>query len=100
MRPRSSETSIVFQRLMRRYIPDEIFKLVVFLPFMCSDLLYIIKVTLMDLNTATGYKLDDLGVGVRVPVGARIFSSPRRPDRLWGPPSLLSNGYWGRFPQG
>jgi hypothetical protein len=22
------------------------------------------------------------------------FSSPRRPDRLWGPPSLLSTGYW------
>jgi hypothetical protein len=24
-------------------------------------------------------------VGVRVPVRSRIFSSPRRPDRLWGP---------------
>jgi hypothetical protein len=33
---------------------------------------------------ATGYGLDDRGVGVRVPVGSRIFSSPRRPDRLWG----------------
>jgi hypothetical protein len=40
---------------------------------------------------ATGYGLDDRGVGVRVPVGSRIFSSPRRPDRLWGPPSPLSN---------
>jgi hypothetical protein len=36
---------------------------------------------------ATGYGLDDRGVGVRVPVGSRIFSSPSRPDRLWGPPS-------------
>jgi hypothetical protein len=44
---------------------------------------------------ATGYGLDDRGVGVRVPVGSRIFTSPRRPDRLWGPPSLVSNGYWG-----
>jgi hypothetical protein len=34
---------------------------------------------------ATGYGLD----GVRVPVGSRIFSSPQRPDRLWGPPNLL-----------
>jgi hypothetical protein len=34
-------------------------------------------------------------VRLRVPVGSRIFSSPRRPDRLWGPPSLLSNGYRG-----
>jgi hypothetical protein len=35
---------------------------------------------------ATGYGLNDRGVGVRVPEGSRIFSSPSRPDRLWGPP--------------
>jgi hypothetical protein len=49
---------------------------------------------------ATGYGLDDRGVGVRVPVGSRIFSSTRRPDWLWGPTSLLSNGYRGSFPRG
>jgi hypothetical protein len=49
---------------------------------------------------ATIYGMDDRGVGVRVPVRTRIFSSPRRPDRLRGPPSLLSNGYRGIFPQG
>jgi hypothetical protein len=49
---------------------------------------------------ATGYGLDDRGVVVRVPAGSRIFSSPRRPVRLWGSPSLLSNGYWGLFPRG
>jgi hypothetical protein len=27
-----------------------------------------------------------------------FFSLPRRPDRLQGPPSLLSNGYEGFFP--
>jgi hypothetical protein len=41
---------------------------------------------------ATAYRLDDRGVGVRVPIELRIFSSPRRADRHWVPPSFLSNG--------
>jgi hypothetical protein len=49
---------------------------------------------------ATGCWLDDQGVGVRVPVGSRIFSSSRRPDRPWGPPNLLSNGYRGALSPG
>jgi hypothetical protein len=52
------------------------------------------------LSIVTGYGLDDRGVGVRFPVGSRIFSSQRRPNRLWSPPSLLSNGYRGFFPGG
>jgi hypothetical protein len=48
----------------------------------------------------TGYWLNDREVGVRVPVRPRIFTSPRRPDRLRGPPNLLSNGYQGLFPRG
>jgi hypothetical protein len=39
-------------------------------------------------------------VRVRVLVGSRIFPSPRRPNRLWGPPSLLSNCYRGAFFRG
>jgi hypothetical protein len=50
-------------------------------------------------GTATGYGLDVRGVGVRVPVGSRIFSSPCLPDRLSGPPSLLSKGYRGLSPE-
>jgi hypothetical protein len=46
---------------------------------------------------ATAYGMNDRGVGVRAPVGSRIFSSPRRTDRLLGPPKLLSNGYRGLF---
>jgi hypothetical protein len=30
-------------------------------------------------------------VGARVPVGSKMFSFPRRPDRLWGPPN---NRWW------
>jgi hypothetical protein len=52
------------------------------------------------ISIATGYWLDDRGVGVRVPVGSRIFNSPCRPERLWGPPNLLSKGYGGSFPGG
>jgi hypothetical protein len=48
---------------------------------------------------ATSYGLDNRGVGVQVHVGSRVFSSPRRPDQLWGPPSLLSKGYRGLSPR-
>jgi hypothetical protein len=33
----------------------------------------------------TYYSLNGRGIGVRVPVGSRIFSSPRRLDRHWNP---------------
>jgi hypothetical protein len=32
----------------------------------------------------TGYELDEREVGVRVPVGSRIFTTSYSPDRLWG----------------
>jgi hypothetical protein len=38
---------------------------------------------------ATGNGLDGRG---SIPGMGKIFSSPQRPDRVWGPPSLLSNG--------
>jgi hypothetical protein len=43
-----------------------------------------IRVTLQlsVVGIATSYGLDDREVGVRVPVGSRIFSSPDRPDKL------------------
>jgi hypothetical protein len=45
---------------------------------------------------ATGWTAE--GFGVRFSVGLRIFTSPCRPDRFWGPPSLLRNGYRGFSP--
>jgi hypothetical protein len=44
-----------------------------------------------------GYGLDDPG---SIPGNARFFSSPQRPDRLWGPPNFLSYGYRRLFPRG
>jgi hypothetical protein len=51
-------------------------------------------------SIVTGKWLDGQGVGVRIPIGSRIFSSPRFPDRFWGPSSLLSNVYRRHFPRG
>jgi hypothetical protein len=48
----------------------------------------------------TGYELDDRGVGVRVPVGSWIFSSPRRPDRLWDHPASYPMGPGGPSSRG
>jgi hypothetical protein len=66
-------------------------------------LLHIITLTWLhsrefSLGITTGCGLDDWGIRVRVLVGSRIFSSPRRPDRLWGPLRLLYNGYRWLFP--
>jgi hypothetical protein len=46
---------------------------------------------------ATGYGLDGRGIGVQVPIGERLFSSPRRPHRLSDPHSFVSNEYRGIF---
>jgi hypothetical protein len=52
------------------------------------------------ISIVIGYGLDNRGVGVRVPVEARIFSSPCHPNGLWGSLSLLFNVYWGSFLRG
>jgi hypothetical protein len=46
---------------------------------------------------ATVNGLDGRVVEVEVPVGAKFLFSPHRPDRPWGPPSLISIGYRGLF---
>jgi hypothetical protein len=64
--------------------------------FFESDFYYTYTSRDSSVGIATDYGLDDRGIAVRVPVWSRIFSSPRRPDRLWGPPTLLSNSSGGK----
>jgi hypothetical protein len=47
---------------------------------------------------ATVYGLDDPGVGVRVPVWSRIFSSPRRPQGPGVHPTSYPMCRGGSFP--
>jgi hypothetical protein len=47
-------------------------------------------------SIVSGYGLGDRAIEVRSPAEAKGFFLC--PDRLWGPPSLLYNGYWGSFP--
>jgi hypothetical protein len=56
-----------------------------------------VGVYIITIVIATGYGLDDRGVGVRIPLESIMFFSPRLKHQLWGPPSLLSNGYRGLF---
>jgi hypothetical protein len=52
----------------------------------------------MNLDSSVGYGLDDRG---SIPVrGWEFLSSPPRPDWLWGPSSLPSNGHHGFLPWG
>jgi hypothetical protein len=48
----------------------------------------------------TSYRLDNQGARVWVLLGSRIFFSLHPPDRLWGTPRFLSNGYPELFPPG
>jgi hypothetical protein len=53
---------------------------------------------LSSVSIATGYGL--VGRGSIPGRGKRLVSTPQRPDRLWGPPSLLYNVYLGPFQGG
>jgi hypothetical protein len=50
------------------------------------------------LGIATGYGLDGKELEIDSRQGMWFLSFPQRPDRLWGSPSLLANGYRGVFP--
>jgi hypothetical protein len=51
-------------------------------------------------SIATGYELDDRGVGVRVPVGSRIFTSPIVQNGSGDHLTSYTMGTGGSFPGG
>jgi hypothetical protein len=62
------------------------------------DFIYITGAAVAQSVLVSDYGLGDQG---SIPDrGREFFFQPLRPDRLWGPPSLLSNGYRGPIPLG
>jgi hypothetical protein len=59
---------------------------------------YYYKIRGSAVGIAIAFGMDDRGVGVLERSRSRIFASPYRQDWLWGPLSLLSNGYREPFP--
>jgi hypothetical protein len=51
-------------------------------------------------SIATGYRLDDRGIRVRVPVGSKIVSSPCHQTGSGVHPTFCPMGTWGSFPEG
>jgi hypothetical protein len=62
---------------------NHLYCILCFLCVICTSLDSVVGIVI-------SYRLDNRGVRVQVPVESRIFSSPHRPDWLWGPPNLLS----------
>jgi amino acid transporter len=59
-------------------------------------IIIIIIIIINNMNLVLGYGPDDRSSRVLFPAeSGNFFSSPPRPERLWGPPSLLRNGYQG-----
>jgi hypothetical protein len=57
----------------------------------------IYRSSVSSVGIAAGYVLEERG---SIPSAGKVVFSLQHPDRLWGPHSLLSNGYREDFPEG
>jgi hypothetical protein len=55
------------------------------------------SIRMADVGVATGCELVGRGT---IPSRDKIFSSPQRSERFYGPPNLLSSGHQESFPEG
>jgi hypothetical protein len=73
---------------------DNILNVCIFITF--AMLMLLSRSRVSSGSIVSGYGLDDRTIGVQSPVGVKDFSSYHLcPYRIWGPPSLLYNGYRG-----
>jgi hypothetical protein len=63
-------------------------------------MMMIIIIIIIIIIMATRLRAGRWGLYGSIRGGGCEFSSPQRPERLCGSPSLLSNGYQGLFPWG
>jgi hypothetical protein len=63
--------------------------------------LFMVRSRVSSGSIVSDYGLDDRANRGSTPARDKgFFLQPLSPDRLWGPPSLLYNGYRGSFPPG
>jgi predicted nucleic acid-binding Zn ribbon protein len=102
----SSETMIITQKTTRRYNPEENSNLLFFIVNIIIIIIIILLLLLLlllllgdpssSVSIVSGYGPHNRTIEVQsLAEGKGFFVQPLCPHRLWGPPSLLYNGYRG-----
>jgi hypothetical protein len=76
-----------------RFFSKEVNNKYISSPFSLSLFLFFFSFSIPGTGIETGFWLDYREAGVRVPEMSRFFSALQRPNRLYNPHTLLSNGF-------